>query len=279
MFNETYPKWNTPLKITSGLLLVGFLALLIFYLAAPKAGKNQPTTKTAPYPAEKYPAQILDLSDWKITLPVRAGDGQVAPQEIQQPQLAAYVLSPWFTTTPDTRGVVFRAPVNGFTTNGSDYPRSELREMTDNGTKDAYWSSKTGTHIMFLEEAITAVPKNKHDVVAGQLHGDDDDLLVIRLEYPKLYISRGNSNLYTLDENYTLGKIFNIKFVTSDGKIMVYYNDSAAPVYSLDKKVNKAYFKAGVYTQSNCSTEESPDLCNADNYGEVIIYKATVTSK
>jgi hypothetical protein len=130
---------------------------------------------------------------------------------------------------------------------------------------------------LLLEEAITAVPKNKPEVVAGQIHGDDDDLITIRLDYPKLYVARSKKNLATLDENYALGKRFSVKFVAQDGKISVYYNNGAAPVYTLDKKVDMAYFKVGVYTQSNCETEASPNLCTADNYGEVIVYQMLVT--
>ncbi len=43
-------------------------------------------------------------------------------------------------------GVQFRAPVDGVTTSGSSYPRSELREMTDSGSSEASWSSTSGTH-------------------------------------------------------------------------------------------------------------------------------------
>lgn len=178
--------------------------------------------------------------------------------------------------TPDKKGVVFRAPVNAETTSNSDYPRTELREMTADGTKELFWPSTEGTHTLTLTQAITAVPQAKKHVVAGQIHGDDDDLLVIRLEYPKLYLTRSKSNLVTLDENYALGKRFTVKFAANDGKIAVYYNNGASPVYVLDKEVKEAYFKAGVYTQSNCETEESPDLCTADNYGEVVIYNLTV---
>jgi hypothetical protein len=224
-----------------------------------------------------YPSQILDLSNWKLTLPVTTPADPSLPLEIDQPELATYRMSPWFTLASDKRGVIFRASVNAPTTVNSSYPRSELREMTANGKEDAYWPSTKGTHTLFLDEAITAVPQGKPEVVAGQIHGDSDDLLVIRLDYPKLYLARGKSNLYTFDENYDLGKRFTVKFMAQDGKIIVYYNNGSVPVYTLEKKVNQAYFKVGVYTQSNCETEGSPDLCTADNYGEVVIYQAVVT--
>jgi hypothetical protein len=226
---------------------------------------------------EPSPAQALDLSNWKLTLPVTTPGDPSRPLDVLQPELATFQMSPWFALTPDKKGVIFRAPVNAPTTANSDYPRSELREMTDGGIKEAFWPSKTGVHTLLLDEAITAVPKNKPEVVAGQIHGDDDDLITVRLDFPKLYLARSKSNLATLDEKYTLGRRFIVKFVASDGQIKVYYNNSSTPVYALNKKVNQAYFKAGVYTQSNCETEDSSNLCTSDNYGEVVVYQAVVT--
>jgi hypothetical protein len=223
------------------------------------------------------PAGILNLTPWKLTLPIETSPGSRKPLEIRQPELATYGRAPWFMPTPDKKGVIFRAPVNAPTTSDSDYPRSELREMSSDGKNEAVWPSIKGVHTLFLDEAITAVPKTKPHVVAGQIHGDDDDLLVIRLEHPVLYIARGKQNVSTLDEQYALGRRFTIKFVARDGKISVYYNGSVAPVYELEKKLNQAYFKAGVYTQSNCDMEGSPSLCAADNYGEVVIYRSIIT--
>lgn len=245
---------------------------------------SQPLTQPMPGLSDRCadtvcPAEILDLSDWKVTLPVGTEKEPERSLEISQPELATYRLDPWFMPTQDKKGVIFRAPINAPTTGNSGYPRSELREMSEDGEKTAFWPSTTGTHTLFLDEAITAVPKNKRHVVAGQIHGDDDDLLVIRLEYPTLFIARGKKNVHTLDENYTLGKRFTVEFVVQDGRIMVYYNGSSTPVYTLEKRLRMAYFKAGVYTQSNCETEGSPDLCTADNYGEAVIYRATVTHK
>lgn len=221
-----------------------------------------------------YPSQVLDLTNWKETLPTGTSG---SPTEIVQATLASYSMDPYFHPNSTCDGVVFRAPVNGVTTSGSSYPRSELREMTNDGQAKASWSTTSGTNTLFIDQAITAVPKTKKHIVAGQIHGDDDDLIVIRLEDQKLLLSRGKSTLVTLDENYTLGKRFTIKFVAKDGEIFTYYNQSPTPVHVLEKKVNLAYFKVGVYTQSNCETEESPELCSADNYGEVVIYQLEVS--
>ena len=173
-------------------------------------------------------------------------------------------------------GTRFRAPVNGVTTGGSKYPRSELREMSNNGMVNASWSSGSGIHTMSIDQAFTAVPQTKKHVVAGQIHDADDDVIVIRLEYPNLYVNVDGKNAYTLDSNYTLGKRFTVRFVVNGGQTEVYYNNGKDPLYTLDKNYSGAYFKVGAYTQSNCSKEGS-SLCNDNNFGEVIVYQAIVT--
>ena len=81
------------------------------------------------------PGQVLDLKNWKITLPVDDPDqpGE-QPLDVVQPQLNRYVLPPWFVVARGCHGVQFRNAVNGMHTPNSRYARSELREMTNNGT-------------------------------------------------------------------------------------------------------------------------------------------------
>lgn len=275
-------KWNKLHTIifleTMLILVVGGLLIFSMYKPGEKDSSLESSDKTVPTSTQisssgKFPSEVLDLTDWKITLPIGSSE---SPTEVKQPVLTNYELDPWFVVMPDGNGVRFRAPVNSVTTTGSNYPRSELREMTQDGKVKASWSSTSGTHTMFLDEAITAVPKTKKHVVAGQIHDAEDDIIVIRLEYPNLYVNVDGDNVVTLDKNYTLGKRFTMKFVAHDGKTDVYYNDSSKPVYTLSKDYSGGYFKAGAYTQSNCS-REAASLCQDDNYGEVILYKATVT--
>ncbi len=238
-----------------------------------KVPTQKPTSGATPTASSgvQYPAQALNLTNWKETLPI--GEPK-KPLEIKQPQLATYKLDPWFSVVPG--GVRFRAPVNGVTTSGSGYPRSELREMVKNGSENASWSSTTGTHTMKVVESITAVPQTKKHVVAGQIHDGSSDVIVIRLELPKLYVNVDGKNDFVLDDNYSLGKKFSFSFVVSDGNTDVFYNNSSKPVYSLNKSYSGAYFKAGAYTQSNCSTE-SAGKCIDSNFGEVVIYELSVT--
>lgn len=224
----------------------------------------------------EYPSKVLDLSNWKITLPVGTQKKATHPLEIRQPDLSRYALKPWFILADGGDAVVFRAPVNAPTTSNTKYARSELREMKDKGKNPAAWSSVKGRHEMYLDQAITAMPKVKQHVVAGQIHDSDDDVIVIRLEYPNLYVNVDGENVHTLDSEYTLGKRFTVRFVVEKGKTSVYYNGKSNPSYTLDLEYSDAYFKAGVYTQSNCKKEEKDAYCNGDNYGEVILYDLEV---
>lgn len=224
-------------------------------------------------PPAIFPSQILDLRNWKITLPT--GENET-PSEIKQPQLSDFAQDPWFVSIPAQNAVRFRASVNGITTSGSNYPRSELREMTNNGRDKASWSSTSGTHSMIIDQAITALPDKKDQIVAGQIHDADNDIIVIRLERKNLYVNANGENVATLSSNYLLGTRFTVKFLVRNGKTSIYYNGNQTPSYTLTKDFEGAYFKAGAYTQSNCSKEVASN-CNDQNYGEVVIFKLSVS--
>ncbi len=216
-----------------------------------------------------HPADLLDLSNWKLTLPVGTDE---SPLEIEQPELDSYSNPPYFQLTAAKDGVLFQAACGGVTTSGSSYPRSELREMTEGGTNEASWSTTVGTHTMFIEQAITHLPEIKQHVVAGQIHDRDDDVIVIRLEGTKLFIDLNGDDGPTLDANYTLGKIFSVRFVAQDGSIKIFYNDATTPAIDYPHNATGCYFKAGCYTQSNPSKGDT-----ASAYGKVVIHALSVS--
>ncbi|ARQ72427.1 hypothetical protein CAG99_16800 [Streptomyces marincola] len=218
----------------------------------------------------EFPSDVLDLSDWKVTLPI-GDDGD--PTEIFQPDLDTYVHDEFFRVSDSGDAVRFRAPVNGVTTGGSSYPRSELREMEPGGGDETEWSSTSGTHTMTVREAFTHLPEDKPHVVGAQIHGGDDDVTVIRLEGSKLWITEGDeSNHHLITDDYELGTVFEVRYVVSDGEIDIYYNGALET--TIEHRDSSNYFKAGAYTQANCGNS-SP--CSDDNYGEVEIYDVAVT--
>ena len=218
--------------------------------------------------ATPSPNSILHLNNWKLTLPTNS-DHSGSPDEIKWPELESFSIKPYFQLNSQKTGVIFQVPVSGVTTANSKFPRSELREMSSDGTEEASWSSDTGSHRMFIQESITHLPVLKPEIVAGQIHDATSDVAMVRLENQNLFIQGDGQNLGTLDPAYVLGTQFTVEFVVGDGHIKVYYNG----VQKIDYKKSGSgyYFKAGCYDQSNATKGES-----ADAYGEVIIYQLEV---
>jgi len=221
----------------------------------------------------KLPSQILNLDHWKLTIPYSLKKGQKKASEISQPELNHYQHPIAFLANKESDGVIFRAHCTDSTTKNSSYPRSELREMSiKNETyQKASWSTTDKTkHIMTLTQAITSTPKVKKHVVSAQIHDEEDDLLMIRLENKKLFIERNKLNEILLTDNYQLGEKFNLKIEAFDGHVKVYFND----LLKMDWKISRSncYFKTGFYTQSNSKKGDSPS-----SYGEVILYHLDIT--
>ncbi|GAB3413817.1 polysaccharide lyase family 7 protein [Flindersiella endophytica] len=245
--------------VAAGAVLVGAVAYV------PLSARGQATAAADC----DYPAQVLDLRGWKLQLPIGEEEH---PDEITQPQLASYKVDPWFLPTQECDGVRLRSAVNGVTTGGSSYPRSELREMTSDGSDEAAWSSTDGTHTMTIEQTVTHLPNEKQHLVVGQIHGGDDDVSVFRVEGNSLYVTNGDDPHYRLvTDNFALNQRFQVKFTVSGGTIHAFYNGKE--VASLDVDVSTAYFKAGAYTQANC---ENSSPCDESNYGETVIHKLTL---
>src|SRR5664280_1045336 len=87
------------------------------------------------------PSGNFDLSHWKLTLPVDgSGTTNGTATEIHTPQLVAgYTNAFYFYTGPDG-AMVFWCQVTGATTSGSDYPRSELRELLNPDDNSVNWT-------------------------------------------------------------------------------------------------------------------------------------------
>jgi hypothetical protein len=245
-----------------------------------------PTADVPPGPAadphavgggeEKTPAQILDLGSWKLTLPVAGAPGvdRGNPWEaaqVSQPQLAGFSLAPYFAPTGDGTGVVFAAPVGGVTTPGSAFARSELREMSGPGVPAA-WSSTSGMHAMALYEAITHLPVARPELVAGQIHGRNGYVLLVRLRGTRLFVEHAGRDVGDLTRDYQLGTPFTIRMVAGGGQVRVYYNESVRVTIPL--RESGLYFKAGVYPQSNPGMGDAPGA-----YGETVLYDLRVAHR
>ncbi|MHA6618029.1 polysaccharide lyase family 7 protein [Pseudonocardia sp. DLS-67] len=242
--------------------------------AAPPLPAPPPAEAVAGPPAQEaplapgkasVPADLLDLSNWKLTLPT--GDAG-SPVEVLSGTLSQFT-NEFFKVNDSRNGVVFTAKVGGVTTKNSHYPRSELREMQDG--ENAAWSNPGGTHTLEVREAILEVPKVKPEVVAAQIHDGDDDVLQVRLEGERLSVQSDDGESETvIDPAYRLGTPYDLKIVAEGGRVDVHYN--GAKKAELNKSGTGWYFKVGAYVQS--STEKGD---REGTPGAVAVYALKVT--
>ncbi|MGE3289526.1 MAG: polysaccharide lyase family 7 protein [Pseudonocardia sp.] len=213
----------------------------------------------------RVPADVLDLSTWKLTLPTGESG---RPTEILQPQLGTYT-DEHFRLTERRDGVAFTAGVEGVTTRNSSYPRSELREMR--GGREASWSNTRGEHTLWLRAAITRVPPGTPNVVAAQIHDTRDDVAQIRLEGRELSVQWDDGRRrQVLDPDYRLGTRFEVTIVASGGTVRVAHDGRWRA--TIDTAGTGWYFKAGSYVQSNASRGDDRGAV-----GEVIVHGLRVT--
>lgn len=213
-----------------------------------------------PNPGAQSPGALMDLSSWYLTLPTgQAG----SPDTVKQPALSTYS-STWFQLDPAHDGIVFTSVAGGVTTAHSAYPRSELREMT-NGT-NASWSNRTGTHVMTVRQAVTALPTAKPELVTAQIHDTKSDVIEIRLEGSRLVAQYDDGKSeFPLDPAYVLGTVYDVSLVASNGRIDVFYNGQHSG--GIDQSGDGWYFKTGSYLQSNTAHGDA-----ADAMGQVVIF-------
>tara|TARA_B110000438_G_scaffold119415_1_gene116497 strand:+ start:1772 stop:4060 length:2289 start_codon:yes stop_codon:yes gene_type:complete len=249
---------------------------------------NEDLAASLPFKIMRYPSQVLDLSWWKITLPINNA------MEIHTPELLRYINDPWIKLVQDEDGyaVQFRANHGGSSTGGSSNPRSELREMTQNyhlqnsQSRAAWTNTDTKDHTMWIKQKVTHLTRVKPHVVVGQIHDGGDDVTVFRVEgayvaegnppptHAQLWITRGNSTHgYLVDGNYELGTVFEVKFIAHDGVIEYEYNGELLD-YVHTESVSGCYFKLGNYTQSHNGTAPTE---SDTAYAETYVYDYEIT--
>jgi hypothetical protein len=207
------------------------------------------------------PGGNFDLSHWQLQLPIGSAG---SPTEIAPAKLtgASGFQDAYFYTDKTDGSMTFWSPENGVHFNGSNYARSELREMnTDNSPK--YWKL-TGTHKLNATVSVSKVPKS---VCVGQIHIDPDtDSTKPLLE---LYYHSNGDIVVAIENSPTGGQtphtVANVPLgtkwtyaITETGakSITLSINGAAAKSYAVPSSFDSypMYFKAGDYNQSSSSS-------------------------
>ncbi|MBT8259715.1 MAG: polysaccharide lyase family 7 protein [Bacteroidia bacterium] len=239
----------------------------------PDANKSEvKTTKTKKKKKKKKKKVRLpdiDLSHWKVTLPVNNDKGK--PYEIEPPEILDFanneVAKPYMYIDSTKGAIVFHAKPTSSTTKNTKYSRSELREQMVPGSNSANWTFAQGG-IMKGKLSVTNVTRDSdgkhHRVIIMQIHGrltndqkeligkDDNDAPPIL----KIYWDKGKIRVKTkmlknpnatdkailYKEAWTDDDGFNFeqevgfrKFIleikVSDGKMVIVLNNNEYAVY------------------------------------------------
>ena len=126
---------------------------------------------------KKYKLPEIDLSHWKVTVPINNENGK--PLEVSPPEIKNYasneVLKPYmYNDSTRAGGLVFYAYPSNSTTANTKYSRSELREQMVPGKNNTNWTFAQGG-IMKGKLSIEKVSRDKngkfHKVIIMQIHG------------------------------------------------------------------------------------------------------------
>lgn len=230
------------------------------------------------------PGRNFDLDDWKLQLPVDASGG-FSGRYVEVWDLDGYQ-SPWFRTGPDG-ALVLAAPVEGATTPGSVYARSELRETV--GDVNAAWTLDQGG-AMAVRMQVDRVPEliggGGARVSIGQVHGGDGQLARVYWEDGSIYWVAGRGGALARDlvmrlvdaqgrePDVSLDETFAFRVEVEDGRVLV-TAEADGRTYSSGLAIDPGwadkafYFKAGLYLGSNEATSTGS--------GQVSIYGIGVT--
>jgi len=118
----------------------------------------------------------IDLSHWKVTLPVNNDQGK--PYEIEPPEILNFakneIAKPYMYIDSTRGAIVFHAMPTDSKTKNTKYTRSELREQLVPGDNNVNWTFKDGANIKgkLAMDATTKDSDGKyHRTIFMQIHG------------------------------------------------------------------------------------------------------------
>ncbi len=218
---------------------------------------------------KKVKLPSIDLSHWKVTLPVTNEKGK--PYEIEAPEILDFasndIAKPYMYIDSTRGAIVFHALPTDSKTANTKYTRSELREQMVPGDNSVNWTFEQGG-IMKAKLAMSETSKDKngkyHKTIVMQIHGrltNDQKKLIGAKDNNappilKIYWDKGkvrvktkvlkylntpyegllheeawdNDEGFTFEEEVGFGK-FSLEVRASKGKLVVILNNSEYKVY------------------------------------------------
>lgn len=251
---------------------------------------NEPIDETPEVPEETFLLPDIDLSHWKVTLPI-AENGKLI--EVEPPEILDYAtnetLKP-FMYNDSTDGSLVFYTYPGETTANSSYSRTELREQMVPGSNSTNWTFSQGGRMrgtLSVPEISQDANGDYHRVMVMQIHGrltnEQRDLIgendnnappVLKIYWDKGKVRVKTKVLKDLnateeeilhtdawgdDEGYNFpvevgDQKFTLEVIVSEGRMEVILNEEHSVVYDdihMEKwGIFENYFKAGNYLQT-----------------------------
>ncbi|MDA9335724.1 polysaccharide lyase family 7 protein [Flavobacteriaceae bacterium] len=138
--------------------------------------KTKLETKKKKKRKKKLKLPTIDLSHWKVTVPIANEEGK--PYEVEPPELSNYatneVLKPYMYNDSLRGAIVFHAFPSQSTTRNTKYSRSELREQMVPSENNVNWTFKQGAYMkgkLSMKEVTRDADGKYHRVIIMQIHG------------------------------------------------------------------------------------------------------------
>ncbi|MBD0777283.1 polysaccharide lyase family 7 protein [Maribacter sp. ANRC-HE7] len=138
--------------------------------------KSEKTVKKKKKKRKKVKLPEIDLSHWKVTLPVANENGK--PYEIDPPGILDFasneIARPYMYIDSTKGAIVFYTLPTDSKTANTKYTRSELREQMEPGNNNVNWTFKQGGILkgkISLEEITKDSEGKFHRTIIMQIHG------------------------------------------------------------------------------------------------------------
>lgn len=256
-------------KIKLLLLVIIFISVSAISLKKESSVTETNTNVDVNKKIKKVKLPKIDLSHWKVTLPVANEEGK--PYEISPPEILDFakneIAKPYMYIDSTKGAIVFHAMPTDSKTANTKYTRSELREQMIPGNNNKNWTFADGAYMkgkIEMEEVSKDANGKYHRVIIMQIHGrltnEQRDLIgqkdnnappilkiywdqgKIRVKTKVLKNINATGNLLLLedvwdnDEGFNFEQKVNFKKFTlevkvSDGKMVIILNGSEYKVY------------------------------------------------
>lgn len=237
--------------------------------------------------AEPFILPDIDLSNWKVTLPIGR------PTEVEPPEILNYatneLLKP-FMYSDSVNGALVFYTFPGSTTTNTSYSRTELREQMIPGSNSTNWTFVQGGSMrgtLSMDEISKDNDGDFHRTMVMQIHGrltnqqrdligendnnappvlkiywQDEKVRVLTKQLKNVNASDleilsteawEDGESFTFSENVGFEK-FTVEIKVSEGRLEIILNDDTSKVFEnihMEKwGVFENYFKAGNYLQT-----------------------------